>query len=99
MIKLCNQKNRRAMRIPRELLVVDSKTIKVGLGRLPCASHKGQKAVGKRNVGLLGNRGELYNVNETTGYKPDLKSCPHLLDPEYILVPLTTIRNSSPTTK
>lgn len=86
MISLCNRKTRRVLGIPKELLIVDSTTITVGLGRLPWAPHKGQKAGVKLHVGLIGDQGELHKVTETTGYEPDLKSCPHLLDKRFILV-------------
>jgi hypothetical protein len=86
MIGLCNRKTRRVLGIPKELLVVDSTTITVGLGRLPWAPHKGQKSGIKLHVGIIGDQGELYKVTETTGYEPDLKSCPGLLDRRFILV-------------
>ncbi len=86
MIGLCNRKTRRALGIPKELLIVDSTTITVGLGRLPWAPHKGQKSGVKLHVGIIGDQGELHKVTETTGYAPDLKSCPDLLDSRFILV-------------
>lgn len=86
MIDLCNRKTRRALGIPKELLIVDSTTITVGLGRLPWAPHKGQKSGVKLHVGIIGDQGELHKVTETTGYEPDLKSCPELLDRRFILV-------------
>jgi hypothetical protein len=86
MIGLCNRKTRRVLGIPKELLIVDSTTITVGLGRLTWAPHKGQKAGVKLHVGIIGDQGELHKVTETTGYEPDLKSCPDLLDRRFILV-------------
>ncbi|KHL96946.1 hypothetical protein QW71_04890 [Paenibacillus sp. IHB B 3415] len=86
MIGLCNRKTQRVLGIPKELLIVDSTTITVGLGRLSWAPHKGQKSGVKLHVGIIGDQGELHKVTETTGYEPDLKSCPDLLDSRFILV-------------
>ena len=77
---------RRVLGIPKELLVVDITTITVGLGRLPWAPHKGQKACIKLHVGIIGDHGKLHKVTETTGYEPDPKSRPDLLDWRYNLV-------------
>jgi hypothetical protein len=54
--------------------------------RLPRGPHKRQKAGVKLHVGLIGDQGKLYKVTETTGYEPDIKSCPDLLDRRYMLV-------------
>lgn len=86
MIGLCNRKTRRVLGIPRELLIVDSTKITVGLGRMPWAPLKGEKAGIKLHVALLGDQGELHKVTETTGNEPDLKSCPILRDSQRILV-------------
>ncbi|TVX91277.1 IS4 family transposase, partial [Cohnella terricola] len=86
MIELCNRRTRRALRIPKELLIVDSTQITVGRGRLPWAPLQGQKAGVKLHVAFLADRGEVHRVTETTGNEPDLKSCPKLLDPRFILV-------------
>ncbi|WP_240479706.1 IS4 family transposase [Paenibacillus wynnii] len=42
--------------------------------------------VPKPGGGYYDHAGELHKVTETTGYEPDLKSCPHLLDQRFILV-------------
>jgi hypothetical protein len=86
MIQQCNRKTRRCLGIPRDLLVVDSTKITVGLGRLPWAPLKGEKAGIKLHVALLADRGELHQVTETTGNEPDLKSCPDLRDSRWILL-------------
>jgi hypothetical protein len=86
MIELCNRKTRRALGIPKELLVVDSTQITTGLGRMPWAPLKGEKASIKLHVALLADRGELYKVTETTGTEPDMKSCPAIQDSQRILV-------------
>ncbi|MGG1556495.1 IS4 family transposase [Paenibacillus ferrarius] len=86
MIQLCNRKTRRALGIPKELLVVDSTKITTGLGRMPWAPLKGEKSGVKLHVALLVDRGEVYKVTETTGNEPDIKSCPSLQDSQRILV-------------
>ncbi|WP_275667875.1 transposase, partial [Paenibacillus oryzisoli] len=86
MIKQCNRKTRRSLGIPQELLIVDSTKITTGLGRMPWAPLKGEKAGVKLHVALLADRGELYKVTETTGNDPDMKSCPILQDCQRILV-------------
>lgn len=86
MIGLCNRKTKRVLGIPKELLIVDSTTISVGLGRLPWAPMKGKKAGVKLHAGIIGDRIELHKVTETTGKEHDLNSCKDLLDSHYILV-------------
>ncbi|UQZ36931.1 IS4/IS5 family transposase [Paenibacillus sp. PK3_47] len=86
MIGLCNRKTKRKLGIPKELLIVDSTTISVGLGRLPWAPIKGEKAGVKLHAGIIGDRMELHKVTETTGKEHDLNSCKDLLDSQYILV-------------
>ncbi|NQX49910.1 IS4 family transposase [Paenibacillus tritici] len=86
MIGLCNRKTKRTLGIPKELLIVDSTTISVGVGRLPWAPLKGQKAGVKLHVGLVGDSNELHKVTETTAERHDLTSCASLLDSLYILV-------------
>ncbi|MFD1179722.1 IS4/IS5 family transposase, partial [Paenibacillus puldeungensis] len=86
MISLCNRSTRRKLAIPKELLLVDSTKITVGLGRLPWAPLKGEKAGIKLHVSLIADQGHLQKVTETTGNSPDLHSCADVLDPKFILV-------------
>ena len=86
MIRLCNRSTRRTLGIPKDLLLVDSTKITVGVGRLPWAPLKGQKAGIKLHVSLIADQGHLHRVTETTGNSPDLHSCADVLDPRFILV-------------
>lgn len=86
MINKCNRPTRRRLRIPKELLVVDSTKITVGIGQLPWAPLKGEKAGIKLHVSLIADAGELHRVTETTGYRPDILSCKDVLDNRFILV-------------
>ncbi|WP_127528356.1 IS4 family transposase, partial [Paenibacillus alginolyticus] len=86
MIQKCNRPTRRRLRIPKELLVVDSTKITVGIGRLPWAPLKGEKAGIKLHVSLIADAGKLHKVTETTGYRPDISSCKDVLDDRFILV-------------
>ncbi|NRF92399.1 hypothetical protein HQN89_15430 [Paenibacillus frigoriresistens] len=86
MIQKCNRPTRRRLRIPKELLVVDSTKITVGIGRLPWAPLKGEKAGIRLHVSLIADAGKLHKVTETTGYRPDISSCKDVLDDRFILV-------------
>ncbi|AIQ67656.1 IS4 family transposase [Paenibacillus graminis] len=86
MIELCNRKTKRSLGIPKELLVVDSTQVTVGMGRLPWAPIRGQKSGIKLHVAIIADRGELHRVTETTGNEHDLNSCAELIDPTRILV-------------
>ncbi|NUU58949.1 IS4 family transposase, partial [Paenibacillus agri] len=82
----CNRKTRRGLGIPTELLIVDSTQITVGLGRLPWAPLKGEKAGVKLHVALTGDEGALHQVTETLGTEHDIHSAADFVDPRFILV-------------
>lgn len=86
MIQLCNRATKRKLGIPKDLLVVDSTKITVGIGRLPWAPLKGEKAGIKLHVSLLADQGQLHKVTETTGNTPDLNRCADVVDSRFILV-------------
>ncbi|WP_308635229.1 hypothetical protein [Paenibacillus silvisoli] len=75
MISKCNRPTRRNLRIPKQLLIADSTKITVGMGRLPWAPLKGERAGIKLHVSLVADEGCLHQVTETTGNCPDLLSC------------------------
>lgn len=86
MVRKCNRSTRRNLRIPKQLLVVDSTKITAGKDRLPWAPLKGSKAGIKLHVSLIADEGTLYKATETTGNRPDILSCKDVLDPSFILV-------------
>lgn len=86
MIELCNRPTRRSLGIPKELLVIDSTQVTVGLGRLPWAPLSGKKAGIKLHLALIADQGHVHDVIETTGKSHDLKIGPDLLDPRFIVV-------------
>ncbi|MGO4546644.1 IS4 family transposase [Paenibacillus sp. 2TAB23] len=86
MIKKCNRSARRRLRIPKQLLVVDSTKITTGKERLPWAPLKAEKAGIKLHVSLIADTAQLHKVTETTGNSPDISSCKDVLDNRFILV-------------
>ena len=85
-ISKCNRQTIRKLAIPKELLVVDSTKVTVGLGHLPWAHLSGSKAGIKLHVALLPDQGKLYRVKESLGNDPDLKHCESVLDLVRILI-------------
>lgn len=86
LIQKCNRPTRRRLRIPKELLVVDSTSITVGRNRLPWTPIKGEKAGIKLHVSLLAGEGKLHKVTESAGLQHDLNFCNDVTDSQYILV-------------
>jgi hypothetical protein len=85
-INKCNRPTRRRLRIPKELLLVDSSSITVGRNRLPWTPIKGEKAGIKLHVSLLAGEGKLHKVTESTGLQHDINFCNEVTDPRFILV-------------
>jgi hypothetical protein len=81
-----NRPTRRRLRIPKELLLVDSSSITVGRNRLPWTPIKGEKAGIKLHVSLLAGEGKLHKVTESTGLQHDINFCNEVTDPRFILV-------------
>ncbi|REK69428.1 transposase [Paenibacillus paeoniae] len=87
LIQKCNHPTRRRLRIPKELLAVDSTTISAGPNRLPWApSAKGEKSGNKLHVALLTETGRLHRVTESTGKQHDSTLCTAVTDPKFILI-------------
>lgn len=86
LIQKCNRPTRRRLRIPKELLLVDSTTITVGRNRLPWAPMKGERSGVKLHVSLLADQGKLHKVTESIGREHDLPFCQDVADSQFILV-------------
>lgn len=86
LIQKCNRPTRRRLRIPKELLLVDSTTITVGRNRLPWAPMKGERSGVKLHVSLLADEGKLHQVTESIGREHDLPFCQDVTDSQFILV-------------
>src|SRR5262249_41077908 len=65
LISLCNRATRRRLRLPKELLLVDSTTITVGKTRLPWALFHGELAGIKLHVALAAATEQPVAVEET----------------------------------
>ncbi|MFD0717716.1 IS4 family transposase [Paenibacillus sp. GCM10027626] len=86
LIRKCNRATKRKLRIPKELLAVDSTKITVGKGRLPWAPLKGERSGVKLHVALVIDQGNLHRVTESTGNSPDLVHAPEVIDPSFVIV-------------
>ncbi|MDT3429281.1 hypothetical protein J2Z22_004886 [Paenibacillus forsythiae] len=85
-VRKCNRETRRNLRIPKELLLVDSTTMTVGKTRLPWAPYHGKRAGVKLHVALRAETGQPLRVVETVGSRHDGPVCEQLTDPSYIMV-------------
>ncbi len=85
-VSKCNRATRRALKISKELLLVDSTTITVGESRLPWALYHGERAGIKLHVSYTPLTEMPLQVIETTGLKHDGPVGEKLVDPRFILV-------------
>ncbi|MEK5026874.1 hypothetical protein [Paenibacillus sp. FSL M7-1046] len=86
MIQKCNRKTRRKLKFSKELLVVDSTKIIVGIGQLPWAPLKGTRAGVKLNVAFHPSVGQPHRVIQSTGNHHDFRSSEELFDAAIINV-------------
>jgi hypothetical protein len=82
----CNRTTRRRLRIPKNLLLVDSTTITAGKSRLPWALFHGQRAGIKLHVALDATSEQPVQVIETIGTVHDGPIGEKLANKNYILV-------------
>lgn len=86
LLSRCNRATRRRLRIPKDLLLVDSTTITVGKSRLPWALFHGQRAGIKLHVALDAATEQPVQVIETIGIAHDGPIGEKLANKDYILV-------------
>ncbi|MDQ0217725.1 FCD domain-containing protein [Peribacillus cavernae] len=70
-VSKCNRATRRTLKIPKELLIVDSTTITVGETRLPWAVYHGERYGVKLHVSCTPETGMPLKVMESTGLAHD----------------------------
>lgn len=70
-VRKCNRVTRRMLKIPNQLLLVDSTTVTVGKKRLPWAVYHGERSGIKLHVSFSLETGMPLDVIETTGLKHD----------------------------
>lgn len=85
-VRKCNRETRRKLRIPKELLLIDSTTMTVGKTRLPWAPYHGERAAIKLHVALQDRNMQPLNVTETVGSKHDGPVCELLENTDFIMV-------------
>jgi hypothetical protein len=86
LLKKCNRPLRRQLRLPKDLLLIDSTTITVGKTRLPWAPYHGERAGVKLHVALVAANEMPAKVVETIGKRHDGPVGEELADDRYILV-------------
>jgi Transposase DDE domain len=86
MLQKCNRQTQRQLKLPKELLLVDSTTITVGKARLPWAPFHGERAGVKLHVAFHAASGQPQNVVETVGSRHDGPVGEELANSAYILV-------------
>jgi hypothetical protein len=86
LLSRCNRAIRRHLRIPKDLLLVDSTTITVGKSRLPWALFHGQGAGIKLHVAFSAATEQPAQAIETIGKVHDGPIGEQLSDKNYILV-------------
>lgn len=86
LLSRCNRATRRHLRIPKDLLLVDSTTITVGKSRLPWALFHGQRAGIKLHVAFSAATEQPAQAIETIGKVHDGPIGEQLADKNYILV-------------
>ena len=82
----CNRATRRALKIPKRLLLVDSTTLTVGKNRLPWALYHGERSGIKLHVSYTPETCMPLDVVETTGLVHDGPVGEGLADQRFILV-------------
>lgn len=86
LINKCNRSTRRVLKLPKDLLAVDSTTITVGEGRLKWAKFKGTKAGIKLHVAFNVNTLMPQKVVETNASKHDGPIGEELINTDCIMV-------------
>lgn len=82
----CNRVTRRTIKIPNQLLLVDSTTITMGKTRLPRAVYQGERSGIKLHVSFSPETDIPVKVVETTGLKHDGPVGKQLSDRRFVLV-------------
>lgn len=85
-VRKCNRVTRRTLKIPNQLLLIDSTTITVGKTRLPWAVYHGERSGIKLHVSFSLETKMPLHVIETTGLKHDGPVGQLLADPRFVLV-------------
>lgn len=85
-VSKCNRATRRALKIPNNLLIVDSTTITVGKSRLPWALYHGERSGIKLHVSFSPDTEMPLCVIESTGLKHDGPIGEQLVDSRFVLV-------------
>ncbi|OLN21151.1 IS4 family transposase [Domibacillus antri] len=85
-VRKCNRVTRRTLKIPNQLLLVDSTTVTVGKTRLPWAVYHGERSGIKLHVSFSLETQMPLHVIETTGLKHDAPVGRQLADPRFVLV-------------
>ena len=85
-VSKCNRMTRRALKISKELLLVDSTTITVGKSRLPWSLYHGERAGIKLHVSYSPLTEMPLQVVETTGLVHDGPIGEQLVDSRFIMV-------------
>lgn len=85
-VSKCNRATRRTLKIPKDLLLIDSTTITVGKSRLPWALYHGERAGIKLHVSYTPHTEMPLQVVETTGLVHDGPISEQLADARFIMV-------------
>lgn len=85
-VSKCNRTTRRALKLPNNLLIVDSTTITVGKSRLPWALYHGERSGIKLHVSYFPDTEMPFRVAESTGLKHDGPIGEQLADSRFVLV-------------
>lgn len=85
-LQKCSRQTRRQLKLPKELLLIDSTTITVGKTRLPWAPFHGERAGIKLHVAFHPSSGQPLNVVETEGLRHDGPVGEQLANDAFILV-------------
>lgn len=85
-VSKCNRATRRALKVSKELLLIDSTTITVGKSRLPWALYHGERAGIKLHVSYSPTTEMPLQVIETTGLVHDGPISEKLADSRFIIV-------------
>ncbi|MCM3288701.1 IS4 family transposase [Paenibacillus sp. MER 180] len=85
-LQKCNRRAKRQLKLPKELLLIDSTTVTVGKTRLPWAPFHGERAGIKLHIAFHTASGQPQNVIETVGSRHDGPVGEELADSAYIIV-------------
>ncbi|MCP3763641.1 IS4 family transposase [Domibacillus sp. A3M-37] len=85
-VRKCNRVTRRTLKIPNQLLLVDSTTVTVGKTRLPWAVYHGERSGIQLHVSFSLETHMPLHVIETIGLKHDPPVGRQLADPRFVLV-------------